>query len=387
MADEVEDHIEQALNLVVCTTEQSSNMKKALKQKILETVSTLRALFVKIKVSGDKKTSEINNLTKHVDKLETELKQCRDMQAKMHQTPSPVGAKALEEEAVKEHSTPSTARSPEPTEVALRHVALPMEKTRSYATAVREPKVTGFKLTVKSRAEQPPDSIKQMLKANINPSEINVGVKTFKSCNGGVIIETNSKEEIETLDQEIRAKCGNELEVRVHTRRKPRLIILNIPEDISTNNIEDTIIRQNPDLNLQKGNIVSKFIYVTKKKYRNAVIEVGADTRKNLLHKKIKLGWQICKTDDYLVATRCYNCSKFNHRTQECRGEVTCPLCAGPHTLKECTGDSTTHKCTNCQQYNKYNPKKTINDAHSSLDKKCPSWQAAIAKIKMNTDY
>jgi len=125
-----------------------------------------------------------------------------------------------------------------------------MEKTRSYATAVREPKVTGFKLTVKSRSEQPPDSIKQKLKANINPSEINVGVKTFKSCNGGVIMETNSKEEIETLDKEIRAKCGNELEVRVHTRRKPRLIILNVPEHISTNNIEDTIIRQNPDLNL-----------------------------------------------------------------------------------------------------------------------------------------
>ena len=37
------------------TTGQSSNMRKALKQKILETVSTLRALFINIKVSGDKK--------------------------------------------------------------------------------------------------------------------------------------------------------------------------------------------------------------------------------------------------------------------------------------------------------------------------------------------
>jgi len=226
-----------------------------------------------------------------------------------------------------------------------------------------------------------------MLKANINPGEIKVGVKTFKSCNRVVKIETNSKQVIEALDQEIRAKFGDELEVRVHTRRKPRLIIINVPEGISTNIIEDTIIRQNPELNLQKGSNVSKFIYVTKKTYRHAVIEVVADKRKNLLHKKIKLGWQICKIDDYRVATRCYNCSKFNHRTQECRGEVTCPLCAGPHTLKGCTGDSTTHKCANCANYNKYNPTKTINDAHSSLDKKCPSWQAATAKIKMNMEY
>jgi len=47
MAEEVEDQFEQALNLVVCTTEQSSNTRKALKQKILETVSTLTAVFVK----------------------------------------------------------------------------------------------------------------------------------------------------------------------------------------------------------------------------------------------------------------------------------------------------------------------------------------------------
>ena len=265
MADEVEDEVEQALNVVVFTTEQSSNMKKALKQKIIETVSTLRALFVKIKASGDSKTSEINNLTKQVDKLETELKQCKEKETNRQHTPSPAGATTLEEEVVTEHCTPSTVTSPELTDVALRHVALPTEKTsKSYATAVRETKATAFKMTVKSRGEHTPDSIKQMLKANINPGDIKVGVKTFKSCNRGVIIGTNSKEEIEALDQEIRAKCGEELEVRVHTRRKPRLIIINVPEGISTNNIEDTIIRQNPELNLQKGSIVSKFIYVTK---------------------------------------------------------------------------------------------------------------------------
>jgi len=50
-------------------------MRKALKQKILETVCIFGALFVKIKASCDRKTSEINNLTKQVGKLETELKQ------------------------------------------------------------------------------------------------------------------------------------------------------------------------------------------------------------------------------------------------------------------------------------------------------------------------
>ena len=57
------DQVENALTLLVSTTEQRGNMKKALKQKLFETVSTIRSLFVKLRASGDSKTSEINNLT------------------------------------------------------------------------------------------------------------------------------------------------------------------------------------------------------------------------------------------------------------------------------------------------------------------------------------
>jgi len=214
-----------------------------------------------------------------------------------------------------------------------------------------------------------------------------VGVNTFKILSGGVLIETNSKEENEVLDKEIQAKCDDDLEVHVHSLRKPRIIILNLPEDITTTNIEDTILRQNPELNHQKGSIAAKFTYFIKKMHRNAVIEVGAETRKILLNKKVRLGWQICNTDEYLTETRCLKCSKFNHRTQDCRGEVTCPLCAGPHTLKECKGDPTTFKCTNCENYNRNNPTKNISVNHSALDRKCPSLHAVSEKNRLNTAY
>jgi hypothetical protein len=65
------------------------------------------------------------------------------------------------------------------------------------------------------------------------------------------------------------------------------------------------------------------------------VIEVGAKTRKLLLQKKVKLGWLIYKIEDYVVAKRCFKCSRFNHRFHDCR-EETCHLCAGRHKLKEC---------------------------------------------------
>ena len=160
-----------------------------------------------------------------------------------------------------------------------------------------------------------------------------------------------------------------------------------MPEDITTANIEDLILRQKPELNLQKGSIAAKFAYVTKRLHRNAVIEVGAEIRKILLNKKVWLGWQVCRTDDYLTATGCFKFSKFNHRIQDCRGEITCPLCAGPHILKECKGDPTTFKCTNCEKYNRHNPTKKISVIHSGLDRKCPSLHAVLEKNRQNTAY
>ena len=75
-----------------------------------------------------------------------------------------------------------------------------------------------------------------------------------------MLIETNSIDEIESLGKEIQTKCGDELEAHIHRLRKPRIIILNVPEEINIANIEDAIIRQNPNLNLAKGNITAKFI-------------------------------------------------------------------------------------------------------------------------------
>jgi len=117
-------------------------------------------------------------------------------------------------------------------------------------------------------------------------------------------------------------------------------------------------------------------------------MEVGAQTRKQLLQKKIKLGWLICKIDDYVVANRCFKCSRFNHKFRDCRGEETCPLCARSHNLKECTATPMEYKCLNCLTYNKHNQnKKKVCDNHSSLDRNCPSLQAVLEKYRQNMDY
>jgi len=288
------------------------------------------------------------------------------------------------------HGAPSLTRHQEPAEMTERDMAPSGGRDRKlYLEALgREKNSKLFKLTVAAKGNQSPETIKRLLKSKINPTEIKVGINTFKSLkNGKVIIETNSKEEIKVLEKDINSKCEGQLEANIHKLRNPRLVIFNIPEVISTGNLEDTLIAQNPDLNLKKGDINARFSYVTKKQIQNLVMKVGAQTRKLLLQKKVKLGWLLCKIEDYQVANRCFKCSRFNHRFRECRGEETCPLCAGSYKLKKCTASPMAYKCINCLKYNKHNQHKNICDNHSSLDKKCPSLQAILEKYRQNTDY
>ena len=77
MADEMNQNIEDALNKIVNTTEQSGNMRKDLKRTIFETVSTLRNLFYKLKETLDEKTKQNTPLEKEFNKRNKELYNCR----------------------------------------------------------------------------------------------------------------------------------------------------------------------------------------------------------------------------------------------------------------------------------------------------------------------
>ena len=53
--------------------------------------------------------------------------------------------------------------------------------------------------------------------------------------------------------------------------------------------MEETFIAQNPELDLEPGEIYARFIYTTKRGQVNTVIEVGPDTRRKLLQNKLQI--------------------------------------------------------------------------------------------------
>jgi len=80
------------------------------------------------------------------------------------------------------------------------------------------------------------------LKAEIDPVEMKIGIRTLKSLkNGQVLIDSDSKEAIQILSSQVHVKCGIQLEINIHNRRNPREILYNIPDALTTENAEPII--------------------------------------------------------------------------------------------------------------------------------------------------
>jgi len=164
------------------------------------------------------------------------------------------------------------------------------------------------------------------------------------------------------------------------TLKNPRLIVFNVPEDITSENAAQAIVVQNSELSLKENEINPKFMFEDRKKHKNLVIEVNSEIRKILVDRKLKISWHVCYISDYVSVTRCYKCSKYNHRAQECVWEVVCPHCAQSHKMHECKAGKENHRCVKCINYNKYNKTTQVNVNHSSLDRRCSCYRDDLKK-------
>ena len=228
MADDVQDDIENALNQIASTTERSGNMKKELKQTIYQTVSKLRKLFATLIDVENSKT--IAELEKTVASNKVEIGVAKRSTLTVPSTPLDTGREPLR----------TSAREVAPSGNNLEKRQAETVQTRLYSDALKgKCKQERYMKTVTSRDKESTASIKDILKSKIKPAEIKVGINSLKTLRNGTIqIETGSKEEIDILMKDINEKCEGILEAKLHTLRRPKLVIYNVPEDISVQNIE-----------------------------------------------------------------------------------------------------------------------------------------------------
>jgi hypothetical protein len=186
MADEANEQVESALNTLLSTMEKSGNLRKDLKRDIVESVSTLRNIFVNPKNSAEEHMGKITVLEREVQKVKAELQESRTANLSVRVPPSMVGI----------GQTPATS---------VKQVQSPFGGARKlYSDVTSASTEKRYKLTVKSKPKQSPETIKNVLKTNINPTELKVGIKTLKSLiDGRVLIEVGSTDETNLLSNTI----------------------------------------------------------------------------------------------------------------------------------------------------------------------------------------
>ena len=75
-----------------------------------------------------------------------------------------------------------------------------------------------------------------------------------------------------------------------------------------------------------------------KKKTRNTIITVTAETYRFIRNKNYKLyiGYQCCRAYDDINIKRCFKCGRIGHSGKKCKNENVCLRCAGDHLSKDC---------------------------------------------------
>jgi len=212
MADDENQRVENAFNTLVSITEKSGNLRKDLKNDILESVRTLRKVFSKMKTQLETNSGENKKLSEKFMKVTEEMVRMRDSQPARQVAPS------LDH---MQQTSRSEARQVPPSDGRRRKL---------FAEVLKDETDKRYKITLKAKDNcKSPEQIKLQLKKDINPTDIKVGIKTLKTLRDGrIIIETGSEEEISSLSSAISTKCGEQLEIIKHKLRKPRLIIYNV---------------------------------------------------------------------------------------------------------------------------------------------------------------
>jgi hypothetical protein len=185
MADEVWVEIATALSTIVSTTDRSGNMKKKLKHTIAETVSTIRKLLAKLKDISESKNKAISDLEMVVNKTTARQVEVKEKYKNGHAAPSIVTSSEPRDRA-QGHVAPSVTISQEPAgSRAQETVPSDVELYSAVLGNKMQKKQQHFTVTVKSKENISTEAIKGILKAKINPTDIKVGINSFKTLTDG----------------------------------------------------------------------------------------------------------------------------------------------------------------------------------------------------------
>lgn len=235
------------------------------------------------------------------------------------------------------------------------------------------------------------EDTKALVQKIIRPQQMKLQVRGLrKTKNGGVIISTDTKGDIEKLKQATQLATSG-LTVDDPQKRKPRIAVIGVPTSMQEAEVFTCIYEQNL-ADKCEGTTIDNFLSSIKLSHKsgkreaetcNYVIEVPAHIRKALIMKeRLFINWSSCPVRDFTIVTRCFKCQQYGHAAKSCREEAnTCGHCGElGHSIKDCTKKDETARCATCCRY-----KKPHN--HTTGNPECPAKKLAEKRYINSIDY
>ncbi|KAF9810154.1 hypothetical protein SFRURICE_012187 [Spodoptera frugiperda] len=218
----------------------------------------------------------------------------------------------------------------------------------------------------------------------ICPEQIKLQVRGLrKTRNGGVIISTESKADIEKVKKSMQT-TNSGLTVDEPQKRQQRVVIIGVPSSMQEMEVFTCLYNQNLAEKLQECSLETflssiKLSHKSGKKDAdtcNFIIEVSAQIRKALICKdRVFVNWSSCPVRDFTLVTRCYKCQQYGQTTYMCGhcGESGHSIKKGPKKAEE-------PKCATCLHF-----KKPSNHNTGAAD--CPAKIMAQNRYINSIDY
>lgn len=124
--------------------------------------------------------------------------------------------------------------------------------------------------------------------------------------------------------------------------------------------------------NLEESDFIVKFPLKSRdNSTQHWVLEVEPAVFKKLMReRRLYLKWSIINFKEYLRETRCFNCNRYGHISQNCPNPKTCTNRGNiGHETGDCTNSA---ECVNCKISNE-KFKRNYDVKHKCNDKLCPT--------------
>ncbi|XP_063617139.1 uncharacterized protein LOC134790238 [Cydia splendana] len=235
------------------------------------------------------------------------------------------------------------------------------------------------------------EETKNLVQKIINPEEMKLHVRALRKVkNGGVIISTDTKDDIEKLKLTFKNTSLN-LTIDEPFKRRPRVVIVGVPSALRDQEVYSCLYEQNiadkfPELTRENFLASIKLSHKSGKKDAescNYVIEVPAYMRRALISEnRAFINWSSCPVRDFTTVTKCFKCHFYGHAAKTCKqSEPTCGHCSNlGHSDKDCLFKAEYPKCASCSLFKKPN-------GHITGDPDCPVRKMAERRYINSIDH